>query len=109
MATTQFIVGDDAGEVATGTPLQVQVTITEVDADVDGDMDLQVTLDVVSGFQADLRGFFFDVLDDNQLDNLTVTGDDFNGAEFDTDGDGVGEISDAAPPNPEAEISTPGL
>jgi hypothetical protein len=90
MANTTFLLGDDSGEVVSGsTPLQVEVTITEVDADGDGDGDLQVGLKVVDGFTADLRGFFFNVPNDSLLDNLTVTGDDVNGQEYDTDGDGI--------------------
>jgi hypothetical protein len=106
MASTTFRVGDSSGEVVSGsTPLQVDVTITEIDTNNDNVFDsLQVDLDVVNGFTADLRGFFFNVEDDNLLNNLTVTGEDVTGDEYDTDGDGIPEISDAAPPPPEAQI-----
>jgi hypothetical protein len=103
----QFIVGDDAGEAVSGsTPLQVQVTITEGDFNSDGQTDLRVDLEVVSGFEADLRGFFFNVSNDALLSQLTVTGADINGAPvFDTDGDGIPEIDSASPPPPEAQIT----
>src|SRR5689334_4389304 len=106
MANTTFRIGDSSGEVVGGsTPLQVDVTITEIDTDNDNVFDsLQVDLDVVNGFTADLRGFFFNVSDDGLLDNLTVTGADVTGQEYDTDGDGIPEIDDAAPPPPEAQI-----
>lgn len=102
---TQFIIGDDAGEDVGSDPLQVQVTITEGDFNGDGLTDLKVDLEVVSGFQADLRGFFFNVSDDDLLSQLTVTGADITDTPvFDTDGDGIPEISSASPPDPEATI-----
>lgn len=102
-----FIVGDDPSEVNSGsTPLQVKVTITETDANGDGFTDLKVDLEVVQGDVADLRGFFFNVANDALLSQLSVTGDDITDAPvFDTDGDGVAEISSASPPQPEAVIS----
>ncbi len=54
MAETTFIIGDSASENPNGTaPLQVQVTITEIAGG-----DLQVSLQVLSGYIADLTGFF---------------------------------------------------
>jgi hypothetical protein len=102
-----FIVGDDPSEVNSGsTPLQVKVTITETDANNDGFTDLTVNLEVVQGDVADLRGFFFNVSNDALLSQLAVTGADIVDAPvFDTDGDGVPEISSASPPQPEAVIS----
>jgi hypothetical protein len=102
----QFIVGDDAGETVGGsTPLQVQVTITEGDFNGDGFTDLKVDLANVGGFQSDLRGFFFNASDDSLLSQLTVTGADITDTPvFDTDGDGIPEISSASPPDPEATI-----
>lgn len=117
-----FVVGDDPSEVNSGsTPLQVKVTITETDANSDGFTDLKVDLEVVQGDVADLRGFFFNVANDALLSQLNVTGDDITDAPvFDTDGDGVPEISSASPPQPEAvitpyafeaglELGTPGM
>jgi hypothetical protein len=117
-----FVVGDDPSEVNSGsTPLQVKVTITETDANSDGFTDLKVDLEVVQGNVADLRGFFFNVANDALLSQLNVTGDDITDAPvFDTDGDGVPEISSASPPQPEAvitpyafeaglELGTPGM
>ena len=63
-----------------------------------------------SGYQADLRGFFFNVADANDplnslLPYLVVTGDDVNGSVVvDTDNDGTPEVDEAAPPPPEAQI-----
>ena len=105
MASTTFVVGDDLGESVGSDPLQVGVTITEIDTNNDNVLDsLQVDLNVVSGFTADLRGFFFDVADDNLLNTLAVTGSDVNGYVLDTNNDGTPDISSAAPPPPEAQI-----
>ena len=92
MASTTFIIGDGASENIGSDPLQVQVTITDGDFNDDGVSDLQVNLEVVSGFAADLRGFFFNVADNSLLSKLTVTGDDITATAFDTDNDGVPEI-----------------
>jgi hypothetical protein len=94
MTSTTFIIGDDAGESIGSAPLQVKVTITEVGGD------LQVTLEVVSGFIADLRGFFFNLADDTLIDTLSVTGSDITDSAFDTDEDGVPEIDNVPPGEP---------
>src|SRR5262245_57050882 len=100
MASTSFIIGDGSGESFGTDPLQVQVTITEVGGD------LQFTLQVVSGYVADLRGFFFNVANDDVLGTLSVTGTNVNGLLVqDTNGDGIPDIDKAAPPPPEADIN----
>jgi hypothetical protein len=69
------------------TPLTVAVTIDAVDADNDGDIDLRVNLNVVDpDQQADLRGFFFNVSDNDVLSDLMVTGDNVTDQAFDPNG-----------------------
>lgn len=69
MASTTFIIGDRPTEVV-GDPLQVQVTLTEVP--YGSYTAIQATLDTTINplGPADLRGFFFDVLDNSLLGSL---------------------------------------
>ncbi len=94
MATTTFIIGDDMVEDIGSTPLQVQVTITEVGGS------LEVTLQVLAGYIADLRGFFFNLADDTLIDTLTVIGADITDKELDIDEDGNPEVDSVPPGEP---------
>ena len=59
-------------EPFTGDDAEVRVTLND-DA---GDGTIEVTAEVIGGFEADLRGLFLDIADDALLSGLTIDGDD---------------------------------
>jgi len=63
----------------TGDPLTVQLTLDDMSA---GAGKIEVSLAVVGGAQADLRGVFMNIADDSLLPGLSVTGDDVTSWDF---------------------------
>lgn len=88
-----FIIGDDAIEDVGSTPLQLLVTLEEGDFNNDGLTDVQMSVEMLSGNIADLRGFFFNLSDDSLLSSLQITGSTVTATKVDTDGDGTAEVS----------------
>jgi len=70
MATTTFVI--DCAYTDGSDPVKVQVTVTE-----NGDGTLTFTLTQLSGYIGDLRGFFFDLADENLIGTLSVAGTGF--------------------------------
>jgi hypothetical protein len=62
----------------TGDPATARITLS----DEVGGGDIQVTVEVVNGTIADLRGLFFNISDENLVDGLSVSGDDVTDSLF---------------------------
>lgn len=66
----------------TGTPADARITLTELEGEDAGK--IQVTVDVINGTIADLRGFFFNIENESPqfLRGLSVSGNDVTDSKF---------------------------